>query len=161
MHTTFSTRDPVYHRAFRSQVAALYSMSNIRKFEGYADECSVIFANTMKELEGEVIDLAPWLQWYAFDVIGNITFRRRFGFMEERRDVDEMMAGLDAHQWYAQFIGQFPHLHPYLFGNRTLMAFLKTIMPNMPDPLGRFMGVSISKPPQRSCSIRRMANGRE
>lgn len=137
MDTTFSTRDPAYHKRLRGQTAAIYSMSNIKKMESAADECAVVFLRAMEELEGQPIDISPWLQWYAFDVVGAITFQKTFGFVEARSDVDDMIAGLDITQTYAQYIGQFPWLHAYLFGNRTLIKVLQTILPNMPDPLAR------------------------
>ncbi|KAJ9610999.1 hypothetical protein H2204_015284 [Knufia peltigerae] len=142
MHTTFSTRDPAYHRNLRSQVAAVYSMSNVRKLECYADECSAIFIDAMKARCADPIDIAPWLQWYAFDVIGGLTFQRRFGFMEKAGDIDNMIGGLDVAQSYAQFVGQFPKLHDYLFGSRVLMGTLKRVFPNLPDPLDRFMAIA-------------------
>lgn len=38
-------------------------------------------------------------------------------------------------------IGQLPFLHPYMFGNRTLIRFLKWVNPAFPDPLGTLFEV--------------------
>jgi hypothetical protein len=65
-----------------------------------------------------------WLQWYAFDVIGSITFQRRFGFMEERKDVDGMIDALDKGLFYGGIVSQVPALHHWLMGNRWVAKFI-------------------------------------
>ena len=61
---------------------------------------------------------------YAFDVIGAITFNRTFGFMEERRDIQDIIAGIEGGLWYGSLCGQVPELHPWLLGNKSLMSIL-------------------------------------
>jgi hypothetical protein len=46
-------------------------------------------------MDGQTVDLAVWLQWYAFDVIAGLTFQRRFGFLEQRKDVGDVIQQLD------------------------------------------------------------------
>ena len=58
----FSTRNPLYHKAIKTPVASLFSMTNMKYFESYADECTKIFISAMQELEGQTIDLGAWLQ---------------------------------------------------------------------------------------------------
>lgn len=96
MDSMFTTRDPSSHKALKTPVAQLFSMTNMRNYEIYVDKYSEIFIKSMKDLQEQPVDLAIWLQWYAFDVISSLTFQRRFGFMENRKDVDNMIAGLDA-----------------------------------------------------------------
>ncbi|KAF5562345.1 hypothetical protein FNAPI_3241 [Fusarium napiforme] len=57
-------------------------------------------------LTGQRLDLAHWLQWYAFDVIGSITFQRRFGFLERRHDVDEMISKINDGLELVKIIGE-------------------------------------------------------
>jgi hypothetical protein len=106
MDSMFTERDPLVHRALKGSVAQLFSMTNMRNFEVYADECTKIFLDAMEDLEGKSVDFATWLQWYAFDVIGGITFQRRFGFMEQRGDVDSMIRKIDEGLEYVKVIGQ-------------------------------------------------------
>jgi hypothetical protein len=68
-----------------------------------------------------------WLQWYSFDVIGAITFQQRFGFMEERKDVRDMIAGLEFGLWYGSLVGQIPELHPWILGNPVLNHVMATV----------------------------------
>ena len=145
MPSMFSIRDPVGHQALRRPVAQKFSMSSIKSMEPFADECSDIFIQAMKNLEGQVVDMGAWLQWYAFDVIGAITFQRRFGFMEKRQDVLDMISGIDTGLQYAGIIGQIPAFHPWLMGSRWVMKFLATQpFVNVPDPLRTIVKVSYS-----------------
>ncbi|CAL3970624.1 unnamed protein product [Diplocarpon coronariae] len=151
MESLFSTRDPAYHKAIKRPVANKFSMSSLRLLESLIDICSAIFVATMRDIELENesktsnrgVDLGEWLQWYAFDVIGMITFHRRFGFMEQRKDVRDMIAGLETTQKYCALVGQVDGLHPWLAGNQKLMRALEAIPGlNVPNPLRTFVQVS-------------------
>jgi hypothetical protein len=121
----------------------MFSMANMRKYEPYADECSGIFIKRMREMEGQQVDLSTWLQWYAFDVIACITFQRRFGFMEEGRDVNQMIGSLDGIFQYVKVVGQYPGLHPYLMGSETFARIVMKLFPAFPDPIRSFLQVSV------------------
>ncbi|KAJ5363950.1 cytochrome P450 [Penicillium cataractarum] len=124
MPSMFTIRDPAGHQALRRPVAQKFSMSSIKSLELFADECTKIFVDAMKDLEGQQVDLGAWLQWYAFDVIGAITFQRRFGFMEKREDIQDMIAGLESGLKYAGIVSQVPSLHGWLMGNLSVSKLL-------------------------------------
>lgn len=124
MDSMFTTTDPQEHKALKRPVAQKFSMSSLRTLEYLVDPCSDIFAKAMLDLQGQVVDLGEWAQWYAFDVIGAITFSRRFGFMENRKDVKNIISGIELGLAYAGIIGQVPSLHRYLLGNLTLRRIL-------------------------------------
>jgi len=110
-------------------------MSNMKNYELYTDECTKIFIDAMRDQLGQLIDLSAWLQWYAFDVIASISFQRRFGFMEQRKDVDHMIKSLDIALQYSKVGGQFPGIHPWLIGNKALLNALKRLGMGLPDAL--------------------------
>lgn len=141
LDTQFSSADPAEHKHLRTQVGPLLSVTNMKNYEPHADACTAIFEGAMRDLEGSLVDLAPWLQWYAFDVIGSITFNRRFGFLEQRKDVDGMIAGIDKGLKYVKNFGQTPSLHPYLMGNAAGRAILPKVA-GIPDNMGKFIKVS-------------------
>jgi hypothetical protein len=141
MPSVFTERDPEAHRNLKRPVAQLFGMTNMRNYEPYADQCTGIFIDAMRDLEGQAIDLSAWVQWYAFDVIACMTFQRRFGFLEQRRDIDSMIGDLDGVLHYVKIIGQYPELHPYLLGNERLVRALLWLFPQVPDPLHRFLKV--------------------
>lgn len=39
-------------------------------------------------------DFAEWLQFFAFDVIGQITYSKPHGFVDQNKDIDGMVAYL-------------------------------------------------------------------
>lgn len=72
-------------------------MTSVVKSEPLIDVCIELFMERMNEFahQGQSIDLATWLQWYAFDVIGELYFSSMFGFMRERTDYGDYIASLD------------------------------------------------------------------
>ena len=141
MQSLFATRDAEYHKVLKRPVAQLFSMTSMKSYETYIDECTKIFMDIMLELQGQSIDLGMWLQFYAFDVIASITFQRRFGFMEQRMDIDNMIGRLLFALQYGKIIGQFPGLHPWLIGNKRLLNTIEALGISLPDPLAQFVKV--------------------
>ena len=43
-----------------------------------------------------VFDLGQWLQFFAFDVMGTLTFSKRYGFLDQGRDVEGMLDTIGA-----------------------------------------------------------------
>ncbi len=117
--------------------------------EPFADDCNDIFIQAMKDLEGQDVDLGTWLQWYAFDVISAITFHCRFGFMEQRQDIQNMISDISSALEVGATIGQVPGLHPWLMGSKWLPRFLawQTLV-HVPDPLRTVVKVC-HQPPRR------------
>jgi cytochrome P450 len=134
----FTARDPAIHKALKTPVAQTFSMSFMRNYEGYVDECTDIFVSAMNDLEGQAVDLAIWLQWYAFDVIASVTFQRRFGFLEGRQDVNSMISRLDVVLNMVKLLGVYPEL------DTPLKAAMRTLVPDSwhLDPLQDFLSVS-------------------
>ncbi|KAH0438060.1 cytochrome P450 [Colletotrichum camelliae] len=97
-HNLFSARDRAVHGLMRRKVASMYSMSTIKSYEPYVDSCVALLLKRFDEFaaSGETFDLQQWMQCYAFEVIGEITFGRRVGFLESGgQDVDGIMRGLE------------------------------------------------------------------
>jgi hypothetical protein len=120
----FATSDKEHHKRLKSPVAQAYSLSSLRQLEPMVNDCSKLFVDAMYSLKGEPIDLGEWVQWYAFDVIGKITFQQTFGFMENREDKLGTINALDGGFRYSSAIGQVPELHPFLMGNVKLQSVI-------------------------------------
>lgn len=73
----FSETDRHLHASMRKAVANLYTMTAIKSYERYADNCVTVLQEQFDRLaaEGAAIHLQRWMQAYAFDVIGEITVR--------------------------------------------------------------------------------------
>lgn len=59
--------------------------------------------------------MAWWLQRYAFDVIGEITYSKRFGFMDRGEDAAGMIGALDASMRHSTLVGLYDRIHPCLY----------------------------------------------
>ncbi|KAL4987378.1 cytochrome P450 [Aspergillus falconensis] len=91
----FATRDEHIHRTMKQPVAAIYSMSNLVSFEPYVKSTIEYFFSRLDSLfvgTGEVCNFGLWLHLFASDVMGEITFSRRLGFLETGSDMENVMA---------------------------------------------------------------------
>ncbi|KAL2837836.1 cytochrome P450 [Aspergillus pseudoustus] len=107
----FSTRDARFHRDQKRPVANAYSMTSLLEMAP---------AN-------KPVDLGTWLQYYAFDVVGEFPFGKKLGFLQEGRDVDAMIEGIQGILAYASLCGQVPEMHKALLGN----PLFPLLMPSM------------------------------
>ncbi|KAK1570169.1 cytochrome P450 [Colletotrichum navitas] len=87
----FATRDEGIHRRMRRPVANLYSLTNLMSFEP-------VITSTMQHLFVRLdelfldkkvdVDLFQWIQYYMFDVLGQVTFSKELGFLDKGGDVE-------------------------------------------------------------------------
>ncbi|KAM5344512.1 hypothetical protein ACJ41O_013048 [Fusarium nematophilum] len=125
----FATRDEAYHRRIKRPIAHTYSTAALTALEPKIDQVSKLLMQKLKDFErkDQSLDLGEWLQWYAFDVIGNLTFSQTLGFIEESRDVDNVIRSIGSFFVYAAVIGQIPWLHKVLAGNPLLPIVMPAI----------------------------------
>lgn len=91
----FNTRDEELHKRIKSPIAPLFSLSNVLRLEEFVDEAIRVMIQQLDERfaeTGKSFDLTDWLQYFAFDVMGTLTFSKRYGFLEQGGDVHEMLA---------------------------------------------------------------------
>ncbi|OJJ41504.1 hypothetical protein ASPWEDRAFT_102595 [Aspergillus wentii DTO 134E9] len=114
----FPDRDVRRHAETRKRFTNLFSMSSVVHYESFVDDCADIFIQRVKEHADTALslDMGHWFQCYAFDVIGNITFGERFGFLDRGEDIQGTIAALRKVVRYGTLIGIYPRLHPWLFG---------------------------------------------
>jgi len=106
--------DEHQHAAMRRPIAQAYSLSSLVGYEPLVDSTTAVFLSRIDELfasKGDkVCDLGLWLGWYAFDVIGELTFSQRLGFLERAQDVEGIAKSiLQNFEWCAA-LGQMPWL---------------------------------------------------
>jgi hypothetical protein len=92
-------------------------MSSLKTYEPYVDSCAAIFQQRLSEfaMKGAMIDMAHWLQCYAFDVIGDITYSKRFGFLDRGEDVSGLLQALHEVLRFSTLAGIFPEWYPVVF----------------------------------------------
>jgi cytochrome P450 len=96
-------------------------MSTLVEFEPFVDSTTQLFLSRIEELytsshSGEpalTCNLGKWLQYYAFDVIGELTFSKRFGFLDQGGDVDNIIAAFRRAE-YVVALGQMPWIDRYV-----------------------------------------------
>lgn len=73
----FTIQDSDLHKERRRKIASLYTMSSMVSYEKAVDEMTRVCVRKMHEFaeQGRMINIPQWLQYYAFDVIGEITVR--------------------------------------------------------------------------------------
>jgi len=62
----------------------------------FLDKTQEMYAST-----GKTCSFSQWLQYFAFDVIGDLTWSKRLGFVEEDRDVDGIIGFIQRFLSYA------------------------------------------------------------
>lgn len=122
-------------------------MSSMVGLESLVDECAQLFIKKLQQMDNNPIDLGTWLQWYAFDVIGKITFSKEFGFMEQGKDVRDMISQIEKGLVYTSVIGQYPNLHKYLLLGNPFTLWLTNQIPPLAsqNPLPVLIKVGLLK----------------
>lgn len=76
-------------------------MSTLVTFEPLVDTTTVAFLEQLKKRfagrsdKDGTFDFGVWLQYYAFDVIGELTYSKRLGFVDRGVDVDHIIGNLE------------------------------------------------------------------
>ena len=91
-------------------------MDALKDLEQYIDDAVAHFSKKMQDRLGEKINMGLFVQLFAFDVIGEVTFSNRFGFMDAGSD-NGFFAQIEKAFRSGAFLGQIPALfwiHDYL-----------------------------------------------
>jgi Cytochrome P450 len=85
------------------------------QYEPFVDNCTEILLQRLEERSAyaKAIDLAQWLQSYAFDVIGEITFNHRFGVLENGSDQNGLLDAIHKSFAYSANLGLYTWIYPY------------------------------------------------
>ncbi|ETN45759.1 uncharacterized protein HMPREF1541_09592 [Cyphellophora europaea CBS 101466] len=124
----FTTLDEGYHAKYKRPIANAYSMSTLVDFEPMIDSTSALFMSRLDEFcaSGNICDFGKWLQMYAFDVIGEIVFSKKLGFLETRSDVDGIIADIKTKVSAGGSIGQIPATDRFLTKSSIYLALAPT-----------------------------------
>ncbi|KAJ3548663.1 hypothetical protein NM208_g904 [Fusarium decemcellulare] len=125
----FGTRDESYHRELKRPVANAYSLTTLLSNEAAVDSCTTLLVKKLSaHADGsQAVDFGEWIQFYTFDVVGELTFAKKLGFLDKGGDVDGMIQAIEDLLVYASQIGQIPTWHKLLMGN----PLLPILIPSM------------------------------
>ncbi|KAK5448174.1 hypothetical protein LTS15_009199 [Exophiala xenobiotica] len=102
-------------------------MSTVVDYEDLVNSTTDVLFRELTERfvrPGVECDFATWVQMYAFDVLGEITFSKRFGFLEAGRDLEDMLHHTAKHMEYLGTMGQLPSLDKWFRLNNPLARLL-------------------------------------
>lgn len=73
----FSETNQAMHSKMRRPISQLYSTTHLLSYEAQIDKCNAVLLKSLRESvrKSEAIDFREWAQFYAFDVIGEISVR--------------------------------------------------------------------------------------
>ena len=94
----FSTTDEYFHAQLRRCVSHAFSMSTLLSYEPLVNSSTAFFLEQTSERFvkfGKSVNFSHWLQYYAFDVIGELAWSKRLGFLENNKDIDGIIASVD------------------------------------------------------------------
>ncbi|KAH8903134.1 cytochrome P450 [Coniochaeta sp. PMI_546] len=137
----FSTTDNDFHSQFRRCVNSAFSMTALVQYEPFVDNTTKIFLKQTENLyvgNPEGCDFTRWLQFYAFDVIGEITYSKRHGFIEKNEDVEGIVEYL---RWlfdYVAPIGQIPWLDRFFLKNPVYLKLAQWGFIDATFPVAKF-----------------------
>lgn len=89
----FNIQDEKLHKQLRNPIAPIFSLSSIIAYERFVDEVTELLLQQLDQrfvVSHETFDLGDWLEFFAFDVMGTMTFSKRYGFLENGKD-DKML----------------------------------------------------------------------
>ncbi|TID23989.1 pisatin demethylase [Venturia nashicola] len=123
----FSTTDEGYHARYRRCVNSIFAMSSLVSYEPLVDSTTALFLAQTEKLfasRDATCSFSQWLQFYAFDVIGELTWSKPIGFIEKNQDIDGIIGFISKFLDYAGPIGQLPILD-HLLNKNVLKMYLQ------------------------------------
>ncbi|KAJ5392315.1 P450 monooxygenase [Penicillium cosmopolitanum] len=111
----FTQKSNEKHATERRKTSNLYAMSSMVTYEPFVDEVNARFIAALADhaSHGLDFDLFTWMQFYAFDVIGEITFGRSFGLIEAGYDKDRLLHAAHVGSIsYGSMVALVPEIHP-------------------------------------------------
>jgi hypothetical protein len=120
IHSLFSTTDEDYHAKYRRCVNGAFAMTNLRSYEPLVDSTTDTFIEqtTKRYCTSDTeCNFYRWLQFYALDVIGELTWSKRMGFLDNDQDIGNICKSMAANLAYAGPVGQLPWLDLVWFKN--------------------------------------------
>jgi cytochrome P450 len=109
LQSLFSTKDEEYHARYRRCVNSAFSLTGLVGYEPLVDSTTDAFIEQTEKRycsTGRSCNFSRWLQFFAFDVIGQLTWSKRLGFVDRDGDVGGIVKFVGDFLSYAGPVGQ-------------------------------------------------------
>jgi cytochrome P450 len=152
-----SATDEKWHDQDRCLINSAFSLTQLLRYEPWIDGTTELFLEKIrsrfagKEGPDGIVDFIEWLGYFSADVISEMTFGERTGFLEAGKDVDNIIGGVRRvfEPWlYVKYLrhpdhrrlmilqfSRMPILEKLTFKNPLLMWFNQHGLFNMRNPL--------------------------
>ena len=73
-------------------------MSALVRYETMVNDVLELFLDKTAKIyvkSGKICNFSQWLQFFAFDAIGQITYSKTHGFIDEEKDIDGIIRFLE------------------------------------------------------------------
>lgn len=115
IYTLFSSVDKKWHHDLRKCINGAFTPGAAASYEYLVQYTIQAF---MKKIEHNhankphTIDLFTWFYYFSFDVIGDLTYSERHGFIEEEKDVHGIIVFIQDALTYGYFVrrSHFPYI---------------------------------------------------
>ena len=87
---------------------------------------------------GKICFFSSWLQKFAFDVVGELTWSKRIGFVDRDEDVDGIVKFIGDFLAYASVVGQMPMIDLFLEKNPLKLQLQRLGCNNTVFPVTKF-----------------------
>ena len=119
------TREAV-HAVKKRHASHPYSMATMHQMSGYIEETQGLLLKKMDAMCAGAdmqFNFGDYLHFFAFDVLGEIAFSRKFGFLDAGYDLEGAIKTIDDMQWYDGIVGQIPEWD-HMFRRNPLWKFI-------------------------------------
>lgn len=119
------TREAV-HAIKKRHASNPYSMATMHTMATFIEDTQQLLASKLDKMcqaRDQYCNLGNYLHYFAFDVLGEVAFSRKFGFLEAGFDVEGAIKTIDDMQWYDGIVGQIPEWD-YVFRRNPLRKYV-------------------------------------
>ena len=90
-----------------------YSINAVVELDEYVQRPVDLLLSKMDEYTntGRSMNFSDWMQWFAFDVMGEVSFSKQFGFLKQSTDIDNTLQSIDTFLWSGIVIAEIPELY--------------------------------------------------
>lgn len=115
----FNTPDKSFHSTYSAPIRGFWSNTQILHLEPLVDETISLFVHQIEErfADGKICMMDNWLEYLSWDFAANTAFGKHHGFLEEGRDVKDMISVSEQGLKYFAVVSQIPWLDEWLDKN--------------------------------------------
>lgn len=110
-HTLFSSPDQTWHNNLRRSIGASFTLNSAVKYEPLIENTISAFLRELderfagKQGRDGIVDFHTWLLYFAFDVMGDLTYSARHGFLEQGKDMFSIITYVKEFLSYGFIVG--------------------------------------------------------